>query len=139
MLDTIPDNFGSYAGDDLGDDWQFDHFGLDNPLAGPLLDPDGDGQNNLFEFTAGLIPTNPLSRFLITIAPVPGQATQKDIIFDPIVAGRSYTVLTSLDLTNSSWIPLTSSTTSNNDDQRTVTDTSATETKRFYKVEIVKP
>ena len=74
----------------LGDDWQFLHFGLNNPLAAPLLDPDGDGQNNAFEFTAGLVPTNPLSRFLINIAAVPGQPGQKDVVFAPIVAGRSY-------------------------------------------------
>lgn len=139
VLDTIPDNFGSYAGDGLGDDWQFQYFGLNNPNAAPLLDPDGDSQNNLFEFTAGLVPTNPLSRFLVTIAAVPGQATQKQIVFDPMVAGRSYTVKTSPDLSASSWTPLTGSSTSDNGSQRTVTDTSATAGRNFYKVEIVKP
>ena len=68
---------GSYAADGVGDDWQFQYFGLNNPNAAPLLDPDGDGQNNLFEFTAGLVPTNPLSRFLVSIAPVPGQPTHR--------------------------------------------------------------
>lgn len=130
VLDSIPDNFGSYAGDNLADDWQFDHFGLDNPLAAPLLDPDGDGQNHLFEFTAGLIPTNPLSRFLVTIAPVPGQATQKQVVFDPVVAGRSYTVKTSPDLAAASWTTLAGNTSS---------DTSATAVRKFYKVEIVTP
>jgi hypothetical protein len=139
VLDTIPDNFGSYAGDGLGDDWQFQYFGLDNPLAGPLLDPDGDGQNNAFEETAGLIPTDPLSRFSLTIAPVPGQPTQKDIIFDPIVPGRSYAVMTSPDLTPGSWAPLSGGIASDDGNQRTVTDTSATATKKFYTVEIVKP
>jgi hypothetical protein len=67
--------------------------------AAPLLDPDGDGQNNTFEFTAGFIPTVPLSRFSLNIVPVPGQPGQKQVIFDPIVAGRKYTVMTSLDLT----------------------------------------
>jgi len=139
VLDSIPDNFGSYAGDGLADDWQFDYFGLDNPLAGPTLDPDGDGQDNAFEFTAGLIPTDPLSRFNLTIAPVPGQPGQKQVIFDPIVPGRSYTVLTSPDLTTGSWVDLVGGSVSNNGDQRTVTDTSASETKKFYTVEIVKP
>jgi hypothetical protein len=139
VLDTITDNFDSYAGDGLGDDWQFGFFGLDNPLAAPLLDPDGDGQNNRFEFTAGLVPTNPLSRFTLTIAPVPGQPGQKDVIFAPIVAGRTYTVKTSPDLSAASWITLTGSTTSNTGNQRTVTDTAATPAKKFYTVEIVKP
>ena len=139
VLDTIPDNFGSYAGDGLGDDWQFDHFGLDNPLAAPLLDPDGDGQNNAFEFTSGLIPTDPLSRFLVTINPVPGQPAQQQIVFEPIVAGRRYAVMTSPDLTPGSWVPLSGGNVSNDGDQRSVTDPAASETKKFPMVEIVKP
>jgi hypothetical protein len=139
VLDSIPDNFGSYASDCLGDDWQFQYFGLDNPLAGLLLDPDGDGQNNAFEFTAGLIPTDALSRFSLTIALVPGQPTQKQVIFEPLVAGRSYTVKISPDLTPGSWVDLVGGSVTNNGDQRTVTDTSASETKKFYTVEIVKP
>ncbi len=139
VLDSTADNFGSYAGDGLGDDWQFLHFGLNNPLAAPLLDPDGDGQNNAFEFTAGLIPTDTLSRFNLSIAPVPGQPGQKDIVFDPIVAGRSYTVMTSPDLTHGSWDPLPGGSITNNGDQRTVTDRAASGTKKFYTVEIVKP
>jgi hypothetical protein len=138
VLESIPDNFGSYAKDGLGDDWQNQYFGL-NSLAAPLLDPDGDGQNNAFEFTAGLIPTDPLSRFLVTIAPVPGQAGQKQIVFDPIVPGRSYTVQTSPNLTNGSWNPLSGGSASDDGDQRTITDLSASGTKKFYKVEIVKP
>jgi hypothetical protein len=139
VLDTIPDNFGSYASDGLGDDWQFDHFGLDNPDAGPTLDPDGDGQNNAFEFTAGLVPTDALSRFSLSIAPIFGQPGQKDIVFDPIVAGRTYTVMTSPDLSFDSWDPLTGATASDDGDERTVTDPAATATKKFYTVEIVKP
>jgi len=139
VLDTIPDNFGSYAADGLGDDWQVQYFGQNNPLAAPLLDPDGDGQNNRFEFTAGLIPTNPLSRFLLSIAPVPGQPGQKHVIFEPIVAGRSYVVKTSLDLSSASWTALVGGSVSDNGSQRIVTDTSASEVMKLYKVEIVKP
>ena len=138
VLDSIPDNFGSYAADGVADDWQIQYFGQNNPLAAPSLDPDGDGQNNFFEFTAGLVPTNPLSRFLVTIAPVPGQATQKQVVFDPIVVGRSYTVQTSPNLSAGSWITLAGSS-SDNGSQRTVTDAGATGARKFYKVEIVKP
>jgi hypothetical protein len=139
VLDSIPDNFGSYAGDGLADDWQFQNFGLANPLAAPLLDPDGDGQNNAFEFTAGLIPTDPQSRFTLTIAPVPGQPGQKKVIFAPIVAGRSYTVMTSPDLTSGSWDPLSGGSIVNDGDQRTVTDPAASGPRKFYTVEIEKP
>jgi hypothetical protein len=139
VIDNIPDNFGSYSADGVGDDWQFQYFGLNNSNAAPLLDPDGDGQNNLFEFTAGLVPTNSLSRFFVSIAPVPGQAMKKQIVFNPVVAGRSYTVKASPDLSLASWNPLAGSTSSDNGNQRTVTDNSATGGKKFYKVEIVKP
>ena len=139
VLDSIPDNFGSYAGDGLADDWQFGFFGLDNADAAPTLDPDGDGQNNAFEEIAGLIPTDPQSRFTLAIAPVPGQPGQKDIVFDPIVAGRSYTVMTSPDLTPGSWDPLPGGSITNNGDQRTVTDPTASGTRKFYTVEIEKP
>jgi hypothetical protein len=30
VLDTIADNFGSYAGDGIGDDWQVQYSGVDN-------------------------------------------------------------------------------------------------------------
>ena len=107
--------------------------------AAPLLDPDGDGQNNAFEFTAGLIPTDPLSRFNLTIAAVPGQPGQKDIVFDPIVVGRTYTVMTSPDLSPGSWDPLVGGNASDDGDHRTVTDSAAIETRKFYTVEIVQP
>ena len=66
IVDSLPDNFGSYAGDGLADVWQNQFFGLNNPLAGPLLDPDADGQNNRFEFLGGVTPTDPNSRLVIT-------------------------------------------------------------------------
>ena len=139
ILESIADNFGIHASDGLGDDWQAQYFGPENPLAAPLLDPDGDGQNNAFEFTAGLIPTNPLSRFLVSIAPVPSQPGQKQVIFGPLVSGRGYVVKSSLDLSSDSWTELAGGSVSDSGSQRTVTDTSASEPRKFYKVEIVKP
>ena len=57
VIETIPDNFGSYAGDGLTDNWQVQYFGLNNPLGGPNMDPDGDGLINLTEFAFGTDPT----------------------------------------------------------------------------------
>jgi hypothetical protein len=57
VLNSIPDNFGSYAGDGIGDDWQFQYFGLNNPNASPNVDADFDGLKNLLEFGFGLNPT----------------------------------------------------------------------------------
>jgi hypothetical protein len=140
VLDSAKDNYGSYAGDGIDDSWQFQYFGLGNPQAAPLVDPDGDGQNNHFEFTAGLVPNNPLSRLLLYIESVPGQPHHKNLIFEPIVPGRTYTVLSSTSLMSASWSALPGTpVTSDSGNQRTITDSSATEVKKFYRVAITKP
>jgi hypothetical protein len=139
VINSIPDNFGSYAGDDLGDDWQIQYFGLDNPDAAPALDPDGDGQDNRFEFIAGLIPTDPLSRFLLRIVPDPVEPGHMHLIFSPIVAGRVYTVESATSLAPDSWSELTDPPQSDTNDERTVTDTHATGPNKFYHVGITKP
>ncbi|MCA1481963.1 hypothetical protein, partial [Bradyrhizobium sp. NBAIM08] len=109
-----------------------------NPNAAPGLDPDGDCQTNLFEYTAGIIPTNPLSRFLLRIEPVPGQANRKNLIFSPRLMDRIYQVKSNTGLSGP-WLALGSFTTSDATDQRTVTDLDATDVRKFYHVEITKP
>ena len=138
VLDSIPDNFGAYAGDGLGDDWQVQYFGQNNPHAAPALDPDGDGQTNQFEFTAGLVPNDPASVFQLRIAPVPGQSSRKNIIFSPRLDGRTY-IVESLPALGGAWQPLTTGTQSDSGDERTVTDLNATGAKKFYRVEISRP
>ena len=139
VLDSIPDNFGTYAGDGLGDDWQVQYFGLPpNANAAPARDPDGDGLSNLLEFTAGLVPTDPASTFHIRIAPVPGQPLQKRVIFSPRLDGRTY-IVESLPMLGGAWQPLATSTQSDNGSERTVTDLDATGAKKFYRVEITRP
>ena len=67
VLNTLPDNFGAYAGDGMDDAWQVQYFGQPpNGNAAPGLDPDGDGSSNLTEFNAGTIPTSAASVFRIT-------------------------------------------------------------------------
>jgi hypothetical protein len=135
VLDSIPDNFGTYASDGLADDWQFDNFGLDNPLAAATLDPDGDGQNNHFEFVAGLDPTDPSSLFTVQIAGDSEGSPQ--VTFDPVVAGRTYTVKYKDTLGASTWDTLLNTAISSSGLERTITDTSETSTPaRFYIVEI---
>ncbi|MCX6880865.1 MAG: hypothetical protein NTW21_44755 [Verrucomicrobia bacterium] len=120
-------------------DWQAYYFGTGNPAGAPSADPDGDGQDNAFEFVAGLVPTDPTSRFMTSVITVPGHLTQRNIVFQ-IVAGRTYTVLTSSSLTSSSWRPLPGSPpTVDNGNQRTVTDTDATAARKCYRVQITKP
>ena len=140
VLDTNPDNYGSYAGDGLADSWQQQYFGLNNPLAAPTADPDGDGQNNLLEFTAGTVPNNAASRFTLHIEEVPGSPQQKSLVFSPLVAGRSYTVLTSSGLSAATpWQTLSGTSVVDTGATRTVTDPAATAARRFYRVQISQP
>jgi hypothetical protein len=136
VLDVHPDNFGAYAGDGLGDNWQVSFFGLDNPLAAPEVDADGDGHANAFEELANLIPTDPLSRFLLRVEPVAGKPGWKNVIFSPRWESRQYTVRASTTLTAGSFAPLGASNTTDLGNQRTVTDLEATEQAKFYQVEI---
>lgn len=138
VLDTIPDNFGTYAGDTLPDDWQVQYFGVDNPLAAPHADPTGGGQDNLFKYIAGLDPLDVNSRFAIASAPVPSQPGQMRIIISPVLAGRTYTVRTTTDLSTAIWPTLTGAIINDNGSERTITDPNATGPRKFYKVEITK-
>ena len=140
VINSNIDNFGLYAGDGIDDAWQVQYFGLNNPKALALIDPDGDGQNNLFEYIAGTVPTDSTSRFLLRIENVPGQLSQKRLIFSPIVAGRTYTAKTSLTLgAGASWADLSSSSFQDVGEERTVTDLNAAAISQFYHVEISKP
>ena len=63
VVNVTSDDFGIYAADGIADHWQVQYFGEDNVLAAPGVDADGDGENNLLEFRAGYIPTDPMSLF----------------------------------------------------------------------------
>jgi hypothetical protein len=114
-------------------------IGAANPLAAPGVDADGDGQDNRFEFIAGVIPNDVLSRFEQRLEPVPGQPGQTQVIFSPRLTDRSYTVQTSTTLLPLSWITLTGTTETDDGDERTVTDPDASTVRKFYKVEITRP
>jgi len=139
VVDTLTDNFGSYAGDGIDDDWQMLHFGPDNPLAAPTANPDGDTHDNEFEFTAGLVPTDPASTFELRFEGVPGQPGQKRVIFSPVVSGRTYTVTATSNLATGNFTPLGSLTLSDDGNERTVTDLDAGGGAKFYRVRISKP
>lgn len=147
VLNASLDDFESYAGDSIDDDWQVLYFGLPpNANAGPNADVSGTGQTNLFKYIAGLNPLDPNSRFTLHIAPVPdplhpGQflAGQKNLTFSPRFTDRNYVVKFKLDLAGGTWSSLPGSTFSDNGQERTVTDPSASGSKKFYQVEITKP
>lgn len=97
-------------------------------------DPDGDGQTNFFEFVAGLVPTNRNSRF---VQQVDRSSGTPQVIFSPIVSGRTYEVQTSTSLLSGSWEPA-AGTSADVGAERTFTHTGVTDPKRFYRVKITK-
>lgn len=134
-LDDLP----GYSADGIDDAWQVQYFGLNNPNAAPLLDADGDGQNNSFEFIAGLVPTNAGSKFSYRIEPVPGFPSQIRIVFSPRLASRNYEILTSLTLAPGSWNALVGGVSADMGNERSITDLNTSGSLKFYQVRIVKP
>lgn len=132
---------GPYANSGVDDAWQVAYFGQPpNANAAPDADADGTGQNNLFKYVAGLDPTNPASVFVLKIANVTGQPTQKSLTFTPEVSGRTYTPQFRTSLTGGGWAALTGTGAPvTNINQVTVTDLGATETQKFYRVNISLP
>src|SRR5260370_958956 len=105
VLNVNIDDFGAYAGAGIDDAWQVHYFGLTTPNAAPTADPDGDGQNNLFEYIAGTDPTDPLAKFQFSIAPVAGQPGQQNLNFSPRFPSPPYTVQSPHDLSAGSFPP----------------------------------
>jgi hypothetical protein len=103
-------------------------------------DADGTGQNNFFKYVAGLNPTDPTSVFVLNIASVTNQPIQESLLFDPLMAGRIYTVQFSTGLVNGVWLPLTTYMGPlTNGNQVTITDTNAVLQQEFYRIHISLP
>ena len=132
-------------GDGIPDWWRQEYFGAATPTNihdCATCDVDGTGQNNFFKFVAGLNPTNPASVFVLKIAPVTGQPTQKALTYNPIVVGfgQIYTVQFTTNLVSASYAALTTTSgPTTNGTQATVIDTQATPTRKFYRVNISLP
>ncbi len=139
VRDTDQDNYGPYAADGMEDAWQNQYFSADPANAGPLLDPDGDGQNNLFEFIAGVIPNNALSRFHWRVDEDPLNPGQSRIVFSPRFGDRIYHLKTSTTLQASDWITFTGGSVNDDGDERTVIDPDTSDASKFYRLEIAKP
>ena len=139
VLNVNIDNFRAYAGDTIDDAWQVLYFGLPpNPAAGPAMDPDGDGQNNRFEWIAELIPTDANSAFKLSIV---RSLQGAHLIFGPTAAGRTYTVKYGFDFLDvPNWLPLPGGIVSDIGNERRVLDPNAPASPRkYYRVEIAKP
>jgi hypothetical protein len=138
VLDTAPDNFGMYAGDNLPDSWQVQHFGEENPLAAPGVDVTGNGHTNFFAWLADLIPTDHHSVFRVAVEPG-ANASEKRIVYSPRRETRHYAVIQSESVTNGSWSVLTPASLIDQGEQRTETDPNAGGGRKFYRVQISLP
>lgn len=140
VYNGLPDNYLEYASDSLDDDWQVLHFGLPpNADSGPLGDPDGDGQNNRFEFIAGVDPLDAASVFKLRIEKAPVPSNDMKLIFGPRLDDRIYRVWFRPNLvTPPLWDILGGATQIDVGDERVVTDPNALGTK-FYRIEVTKP
>lgn len=110
-----------------------------NSLAGPAADPDGDRQDNAFEHSAGLVPTDPGSFFRLRVEAVPGQPGQKKLVFGPRFSDRTYVVKSCPDSPAGVYLPLGNTIVTDEGQERMVTDLEASGPMRFYRVEVTKP
>lgn len=124
--------FDPQTGDGIDDAWQVQYFGIGSASAAPTADPDGDAQNNLFEYLAGTNPTSAASAFTLSIA-------SRTVSFAPVVAGRTYSVEFATNLTTRVFSTLTGGTIVDSGSTRAVTDNSATNAARYYRVRIAVP
>ena len=134
---NVPDGeFHGYAADDIDDAWQVAFFGYGNSNAAGFVDYDGDGQDNRFEYIAGLDPTRADSRFLLFPSFEVGMTNGIELVFQPVVPGREYRLMTATNLSGP-WSSVPNVVTNNSDDVRTLVDPSPRKLK-FYRVNIVK-
>jgi len=132
------------VGDGIPDLWRQQYFGGDgrttNGQSCAACDPTHTGQSNLFKYVAGLDPTNSVSVFWLEITPVAGEPDQKLLVFGPVAPGRTYTPWYNTDLTGGLWLPLVGyAGPVLQGDQATVTDLHATESNKFYHINISLP
>jgi len=91
--------------DGLPDAWQIQYFGsLASPDGAPGADPDHDGFNNLQEYLAGTIPSNPDSRLKLDSVEVAGGAIT---LHFTAVAQKTYTILYKPAVNSAFWFTLT--------------------------------
>ena len=103
VRNTGTDDFGSYAGDGLPDDWQVDNFGIDNPDAGPTNNVDEDPLDNTGEWIANTDPRDGDSYF--QIAAISNKDSNAEVWFDSS-AERVYSLEKTTNLVFTNWQPV---------------------------------
>jgi hypothetical protein len=134
VLDSNPDNYGTYAGDGILDGWQVKYFGINNPfaLAGVT---NVTGMNNLNTYIADLNPTNPASR--LKIATISNQIPNRVVYFTPASSNRVYALQYSTNLVTGVWTNVTPVTNWGNGGTCWLTDTNLSS--RFYRIMVQLP
>ena len=97
------DDFATYAGDGLPDDWQVDYFGIGNPEGGPTNNVDEDPFDNTGEWIADTIPTDEDSYFRLTA--ISNAAPDMAVAFDSS-AERVYSLEATTNLLVFDWFPV---------------------------------
>ena len=136
VLDSDPDNYGLYAGDQVPDWWQMRYFGQNNP-NGLASATNATGQNNLYAYIADLCPTNPSSCF--EIIGVSNQPPDRVVCFRPASTGRLYRLLYATNLVSGVWTNLPGATpVSGVGGPMSLNDTNVAPV-RFYRVHVQAP
>ncbi len=125
-LAVLPDT----DGDGLPDAWETAHGLSATDPADAALDSDGDGKSNLGEYRAGTNPTNAAS--CLKLEGVTHANGQASVSFNA-VSNQTYTVEWCADL-GGAWTRLTDLVARTNSRVESVTDNTATEAARFYRV-----
>jgi len=134
VLNTDPDNFGTYAGDGLGDTWQVNFFGSPpNANAAPAANPDNDPYDNRIEFLTGYDPTDAGDFFQLNVIDVTGSSATLEL--SKIIPGTRYRIERTVDLTRTDpWSEFTNFTTLSEIFDHQLNDPSATGARWFYRV-----
>jgi hypothetical protein len=137
ILNSDSDNYAEYGSDGIDDDWQIAYFDEPpNPDAHSSANPDGDANDNTMEFLTGFDPTDPNSWFKLTITDKTGSVTTLKL--NKVIENRTYTIEAGTDL-QSFPETITILNPSAEELNKVITDDSATEQKKFYRVDITKP
>ena len=140
VLNTNPDNFGSYAGDGLPDDWQVGWFGIPpNDDAAPEADPDSDGRDNRFEYLSGFSPLDVMERFELRVTGVNRAEGTATLQLNRMIPNRTYTLSASPDLDVGFEVISVLPAVHETETDREFHDTGAMDPQLFYRIGISEP
>lgn len=137
ILDVDFDNYLSYGGDGIDDDWQVSNFSLPpNSLAAPDANPDGDANDNLTEFLAGFDPNDANSFLKLIILSISGSTVELEL--NKAIPGRTYRLMETADL-SLPFTELDNFSVTAEELQKILEDSDAPAGANFYRLDIAKP